>query len=654
MTHSLAVILVLLAIRNELAAIPSANLWYQILLTYSSVMLCVSWIASNIKSDMYGPDHLSNRIADLLKNISVILGEARIQYSGLFLLLLLVFHAVESPAVIATLLFWWLVVMTNPQKRITAIIAQFQSQRLHFAEITGVQSEHVFLARAFPDAPVVNPLDTVEFTYAVDRNPTPLKRGIVLTSHLLNDEKWIRILELESLAPQTSRRANSIYRIPKSESGPIHDIIARFVGVIVERSEIGLIRFELVPGGIDICEGELVEVSIGQQKVFYQIVNAQTGKEYLEAKNESGFIRVEAVQLGCWNPDNGSFSKFRWLPFMTAPVLKAQPSGGIVSPIHPDHYLGVIPGTSVPVVIDIDAARSHHIALLGITGAGKSFIAFELIEAMLADTKVVCIDFTDEYMEKLKSLHPISLIDVEGLKVVEEKMLAKADAAKHGGKKVEALKYRKQIEEKLEEYVAVFLNGKENLAVFELPDMSNTTFILEFTQMFLESIFSYAKANSGQRICIVIEEAHTVIPETSSLGDFGDFSSNKALVNKIGQIALQGRKYGVGFFIIAQRTANVSKTVLTQCNSIICFQAFDETSYRFLENHLGSQMVKALPRLQRFHAIVVGKAFRGDIPMIVDLTRIVPANTGEQLESESETSETEGKSDAKASSNTYI
>ncbi|MBC8367229.1 ATP-binding protein [bacterium] len=95
-------------------------------------------------------------------------------------------------------------------------------------------------------------------------------------------------------------------------------------------------------------------------------------------------------------------------------------------------------------------------------------------------------------------------------------------------------------------------------------------------------------------------------------------------MNKIGQIALQGRKYGIGFLIIAQRTANVSKTVLTQCNSIICFQAFDETSYRFLENHLGVQMVKALPRLPKYHAIAVGKAFRSNIPMIVDLTRPLP------------------------------
>jgi DNA helicase HerA-like ATPase len=119
----------------------------------------------------------------------------------------------------------------------------------------------------------------------------------------------------------------------------------------------------------------------------------------------------------------------------------------------------------------------------------------------------------------------------------------------------------------------------------------------------------------------VLEEAHTIIPETNFLGDLGDFGSSKALVAKMSQIALQGRKYGVGLFVIAQRTANVSKSVLTQCNTIICFQAFDETSFNFLGNYIGKDMVQSLPHLKPYHAIVTGKAVKSSIPMIVDLTR---------------------------------
>ncbi len=67
------------------------------------------------------------------------------------------------------------------------------------------------------------------------------------------------------------------------------------------------------------------------------------------------------------------------------------------------------------------------------------------------------------------------------------------------------------------------------------------------------------------------------MPEANTMG-LGDFDS-KGLVGKIAQIALQGRKFGVGLLVLAQRTATESKTVLTQCNTIISFTCYDDTIY---------------------------------------------------------------------------
>lgn len=110
----------------------------------------------------------------------------------------------------------------------------------------------------------------------------------------------------------------------------------------------------------------------------------------------------------------------------------------------------------------------------------------------------------------------------------------------------------------------------------------------------------------------------------------GDYSSNKAVVNKIGQIALQGRKYGIGFLVIAQRTANVSKTVLTQCNTIISFQAFDKTSFGFLESYLGNDFLEAMPNLKFRQAVMVGKAYRSTHPLIVEIPEIIEADIERQ------------------------
>ena len=100
-------------------------------------------------------------------------------------------------------------------------------------------------------------------------------------------------------------------------------------------------------------------------------------------------------------------------------------------------------------------------------------------------------------------------------------------------------------------------------------------------------------------------------------------NASKATVNSIAQIALQGRKYNIGFIVIAQRTANVSKTVLTQCNSVIVFQELDRTTSDFLANYMGRSFVEILPTLKNRTAIAMGKAFRSTAPMIFEVPTII-------------------------------
>jgi DNA helicase HerA-like ATPase len=128
-------------------------------------------------------------------------------------------------------------------------------------------------------------------------------------------------------------------------------------------------------------------------------------------------------------------------------------------------------------------------------------------------------------------------------------------------------------------------------------------------------------------VCVVLEEAHTVIPEWNFIGV--EERKAQSLVNSISQIALQGRKYNVGFIVVAQRTANVSKTVLTQCNTIVAFQQFDKTSADFLLNYMGTEMVAALPALRFRQAIAVGKAFRSGIPVIFEVPEIQEPAAGQ-------------------------
>ena len=637
-TNTIPILLVFLAIKNDFNNI----LVWKIIFWLIFTLLCLSIISLVVYQENKSPEYWLNKLSNLLKRIVTVLGKGKILFSTIFLLFLYLnitttsiddLLKVSNGYFLFLMITWGVILSINPSE--LPVNFKFNKNEKNsnaVGEIFGVQSKKIFLAKLFEDRKSIKKFDIVKFRYSMQDAENFIITGIIFDTYLLNKEKWIKILQLDLKKETTIKlEKNTVYKI--SEKDDIKKLnkelnIDNFVGVIVDNSNIGRIKFEYSKKINDLEEGNLLELEIPQGKnkkrLFYQVVSGITEKEKLEAKNETGYIRGEAIQLGEWQNDKLSFQKFGWVPEINTPIFKADTTNIEIQDFeYPEFKLGVIPNTTLPSVIDLHTAISHHLAVLGVTGTGKSFITREIIKELKKDTNVICVDFTGEYIKELEELNPVALIDKEKLPKLEE-IIAKKETEANKGKKADKealLKLKSQILNQIEKYVEDYIRSDDNLSLFELPELSNTTFILEFTQLFLEGVFNYAKKNTGQKICIVLEEAHTIIPETNFLGDLGDYGSSKALVSKMSQIALQGRKYGVGLIVIAQRTANVSKTVLTQCNTIISFQAFDETSFNFLGNYFGKDFIQTLPNLQQYHAIVTGKAVKANIPMIIDLTR---------------------------------
>lgn len=626
-TNSIPLLLVYLSIRESYKSIIVWRFSFGVII----FLLLISIIAMALSKEEESEDSTRNKVANRLKELAVLLGQGKVIYSAVFLSILFLYkiELVEtiSDSYYAILIVLWGSLLLINTKNIHNKFSMIKFDKLNDAigEIFSVQSNKMFLVKLFEDKKSVRKFDVVQFVYFMDDTHDRVNKGFVFDTYSLNKEKWAKIIMLKDdikICPNLKR--NTVYRITNNEEKTklIQDLkVESFVGVIIEGSRIGSINFEYSKKNNDLQEGDLLELFVGNKRIFYQVFGGVTDSEKLENKDESGFIEGEAIQLGIWNNIDLSFEKYGWIPEINTPLFRAETDNIEIPQFSlPEYKLGVIPNTQLPSVINLDDAISHHIALLGVTGAGKSFIARELISELIKTINVICIDFTGEYKKDLQKLNPVDLIKVEGLSSLEttftekhEKTLAK--------KPTEELELKRKILEKLKGYVKGFVDGENNLGLFELPALSNTSFILEFTQFFIESVFNYAKDNNVKKLCLVLEEAHTIVPETGFLGDLGDYGSTKALVNKMSQIALQGRKYGVGLMVIAQRTANVSKTVLTQCNTIISFQAFDETSFTFLGNYIGKDLVQALPNLKKYHAIVTGKAIKSKIPMIVNLER---------------------------------
>jgi DNA helicase HerA-like ATPase len=267
-----------------------------------------------------------------------------------------------------------------------------------------------------------------------------------------------------------------------------------------------------------------------------------TQKRKVRKTKRARLYEGEAIQLGEWQGANLSFQKFGWVPSINTPVFKTNASDITVGSFaYPDYELGKIPNTQLPSVINLNEAISHHMALLGVTGSGKSYLAREIINKIKSDTKVICVDFNKEFASSLTPA-PTNIISNEKAKEIAGKIdWINNELEKFGNNqdktKIESSKVA--IKEILKSEIKIFLaDTVNNIKVFELPDVSNTTGIFDYTKYFFRELFEVAKekqiAGDPVKICVVLEEAHTIIPEWNFSG-----SSDKAsqgLVNSIGQI----------------------------------------------------------------------------------------------------------------------
>ncbi|WP_209078509.1 DUF87 domain-containing protein [Shimia sp. R9_3] len=391
----------------------------------------------------------------------------------------------------------------------------------------------------------------------------------------------------------------------------------KLVGFVVENSTIGTLHFE-VSSRSGLHEGDVIFAHVEGQDIFYQIVGAETYEENFD-QNPRGTHIVKASQLGIYSPDDG-FTKYTWLPSMNTPLFSAG-SRQFDDPVVGDREfpIGAVPSTNVQAVARIDELVEYHTAVLGVTGTGKTELALDVVrQAVARGTKVFCVDFTGDYRARLAELDPAFPSPTPAQAAELEEKLFAVETGSYGApaeKKalqegVDALKAHAEAQ------VDEFLRSEETyLGIFELAEIANTKATLRLTELYLSTIMHWAQRNRRERqILIVLEEAHTIVPEVFGAG----FDANtQFVVSRIGQIALQGRKYGVGLMVISQRTALVSKTILSQCNTFLTHSLIDQTSLNFLESVYSAQHTRLIPNLGRFEFLAFGKAIKAERPIVL-------------------------------------
>lgn len=659
-TNSLAIIITLLTITDK-----SKFVGYGVVLIIVFLVLIASLLTIFLKN--FEGDRV-DKVKLIAYKLSTGIGRSSVLFSLIYIpAIYSYFLNNDSPDVVAfavLLAFWICIVLFDIiGKTIEFLGSLFKNEKIDAEELgTAISCENPLLYHVEIDY-LRHKKSNVGLGDLITIENEKLSKsiGIIINKKQLLNKLWLEIFLLTEKdgepikIPQTHRLAydglksilrslNSVSKLNSLDNLPttIKDKVLssklyinkdKFIGYIEKGSNINKIVFQHL-GDNEINEGEIVTSSIYGNETIYQLMDGLTSEEPLEFKDRYGYELAYARKLGYYDENHNELKTRKWLPKIYEPVFGF--SNGNISEEQlkniADNSIGRLPGTNFHIPIkDYHSLVTHNTAILGILGIGKSRLTFELLKKLLenTDVKIICIDITNQYQKELINYLDKNLFINDLPKYIRKEL---KDSNKDGDSdNPQSWGNEQKYKDILDRGIADFYNNEARVLILN-PDWHNVSIAgsqykiahkveltaAQKTRIISERAFKYSYSlgeTDTARCLLVYEEAHSLIPEWNSVANDGD----KTAVNGTSKVILQGRKYGLGSLVVTQRTANISKSILNQCNTVFALRVFDDTGKQFLENYIGSDYSNTLPTLEERHAIAIGKAMKLKQPIIIQL-----------------------------------
>jgi DNA helicase HerA-like ATPase len=322
-------------------------------------------------------------------------------------------------------------------------------------------------------------------------------------------------------------------------------------------------------------------------------------------------------------------------------------------------YLGIIDVDEIPVRVDLAKLFQKHLAILAMSGAGKSYLVSVLLEEIMkAKTlmpPVIIVDTHGEYSAMFNASNvatrcPNSKVEIvngsffqiatpfltsasffnymPNMSHVQGRDLMRVFNQLRESKKsfnlrdlVAALQADEKLGKKTRDALEGWIYQLEQFGMFaqsENPRIDemlepNTIIVLDMSgltsskqkQIIVDYIASRAfylrKNRSVPPFVLIIEEAHQFVPQAAA--------ENAIARHILETIAREGRKFFASLCLISQRPVNLNTTVLSQCNTQVILRVSnpnDLDHIRASSEKITGDALKMISSLPVGSAILVG------------------------------------------------
>lgn len=139
---------------------------------------------------------------------------------------------------------------------------------------------------------------------------------------------------------------------------------------------------------------------------------------------------------------------------------------------------------------------------------------------------------------------------------------------------------------------------------------------------FLQRLGKNKNERGSFPVVLVLEEAHNYIPEKRR-------GENEESISKVAfeRIARERRKYGLSLVVSSQRPSELSKTVLSQCNSFIVHRIQNPEDQKYIQTivpSINEDILKQLPSLAQRTALIFGDCVRAPAQIYMNEANPLP------------------------------